>query len=65
VGWKGEKERVARRAERKRRGWFSGLRDFGLAAQKLSSLYLFYFLPTPFYFRFKFECKFKFEIPLK
>jgi hypothetical protein len=37
---------VARRAEKKRRGWFSGLRDLGLAAQKLSSLYLFYFLPT-------------------
>jgi hypothetical protein len=48
VGWKGEKEKVARRAEKKRRGWFGGLRDFGLAAQKLSSLYPFYFIPTPF-----------------
>jgi hypothetical protein len=48
VGWKEEKERVARRAEKKRSGWFGGLRDFGLAAQKLSSLYPFYFIPTPF-----------------
>jgi hypothetical protein len=59
-GLEREKERVARRAEKKRRGWFSRLRDPGLAVQKLSSLYPFYFLPTPFYFRFKFECKFKF-----
>jgi hypothetical protein len=33
-GLEREEERVARRAVKIRRGWFSGLRDLGLAAQK-------------------------------
>jgi hypothetical protein len=47
-GLEREKERVARRAGKKRRGWFSGLRDLGLAAQKLFPFTLFYLLLNPF-----------------
>jgi hypothetical protein len=47
-GLEREKERVARRAGKKRMGWFSGLRDLGLAAQKLSPFTFSIFFQSPF-----------------
>jgi hypothetical protein len=43
-----EEERVAGRAGEKRRGWFSRLRDLGLAAQKLSPFTFSIFFQSPF-----------------
>jgi hypothetical protein len=47
-GLEKEKERVARRAGKKRKGWFSGLRELGLRGPEAFPLYLFYFLLNPF-----------------